>query len=403
MDEHEERLRSALRRSAGTPGEPHDPYDPGLPVDTEGMLARVRRGARRRRARRAAGSVIAVAAVVTALTVAVPSVLDGRDTTVADDTPAGPGALVQTVAAAGDGVWATVRVECDGGTCPALARSSDAGETWAVSAVRPVGSSAAFASQQVELAEGGTDGWAWNQSTLVATHDSGSTWAEVVPPGGPLVSAVAAGSYRAVALTQTGPAGRSTLSVSSVATDRWLPTATPLRRHETVTRVFAGGGVLGAVVGSRFAAPQALLVAPQSAGWVRRALPCQSNGEVFADTDGVTMWTACLNGGTTVVADSTDGIDWDTVRLPAIVGRASMAARDDGSVLLAGPDLSYVVGSDGSVDEIDPPAGDPDADEAVDDGYGSAASGTRDFLVTSGGRLLGSVDDGNSWSRVTVD
>jgi len=405
VNEHEERLRAALRHGAGSPGDPQDPYDTG-PIDTAGMLDRVRRGARRRRARRTVGGVVAVGAVVAALSLAVPAVLDdGGRTPAADDGPTGDGALVQTVSAAGDSVWATVRVDCGTGTCPALARSSDSGATWTVAAIHPGGdASQTFTAQRVELAGTAVDGWAWNQTELVASHDAGDSWARVDLPGGDVVSGVAAGSDRAVAFTLGGLASKQVLSVSEVSDDRWAPIPAAVRPDEMVTRVFAGGDMLGAVLGSRVTArAHTLLLAPSGTGWERHPLPCRAQGEVFADTDGVTLWTACLGGGSTLLADSTDGNAWDTVQLPAIIGRVSMAARNDGSVLLAGPEQSFVVDAAGIVDEIDPPAGDPQAAGVTDDGYGAAASGDADWLASSGGRLLGSTDDGASWDRVPVE
>jgi len=399
-----EDLRDALRRGAGSPGDTHDSYAVGEPIDTEGMLRRVRRGARQRRARRTVGGVVAVAALVAAVTVAVPAVLDDGSAPIAgEDSTAGMQPAAQTVSAAGDAVWVTARIDCASGTCPALARSTDSGASWTLAEVQVDGAASAFAVQEVEVAGTGTDGWAWNQTRLVASHDAGDTWAEVEVPGGPLVTAVAAGTARAVALTAGGVASGHVLSVADVASDRWVPATTPLRGDEMVMRVFAGGDVLGAVVGSsRTMRADSLLTAPSGTGWERSPLPCRPGGQVLADTDGVTLWTACINGGSTVVADSTAGAAWDTVALPAIVGRTSMTARDDGSLLLAGPDRSYVIDADGAVDRIDPPAGDPDARQAVDDGYGSAASGTADWLVTTGGKLLGSDDGGTSWESARL-
>ena len=363
VSEHEERLRAALRHGAGSPGDPQDPYDSG-PLDTAGMLDRVRRGraaspgpphGRRRRGRRCRGG---RAEPGRARRPGRRWQYPGRRR-----RPDRRRGLVQTVSAAGDSVWATVRVDCASGTCPALARSSDSGATWTVAAIHPGGTaSQSFAAQHVELAGTAVDGWAWNQTELVATHDAGDSWARVDLPGGSPVSGVAAGSDRAVAFTLGGLATKQVLSVSEVSDDRWAPIPAAVRPDEMVTRVFAGGDMLGAVLGSRVTArAQTLLLAPPGAGWERHALPCRAQGEVFADTDGVTLWTACLGGGGTLLADSTDGNAWDTVQLPEILGRASMAARDDGSVLLAGANQSFVVDAEGTVDEINPPAGDPRA------------------------------------------
>ena len=406
MSEHEERLRAALRHGAGSPGDPQDPYDSGL-LDTAGMLDRVRRGARRRRARRTVGGVVAVGAVVAALSLAVPAVLDdGGPTPAADDAPTGGGALVQTVSAAGDSVWVTVRVDCETGTCPALARSSDNGDTWAVAALRPNGNAGqTFTAQHVELAGTAVDGWAWNQTKLIASHDAGESWRRVELPGGNLVSGVAAGTDRAVAFTLGGLATKQVLSVSAVSDDRWAPIPAAVRPNEMVTRVFAGGDMLGAVLGSRVTArPHTLLLAPPGAGWERHALPCRAQGEVFADTDGDTLWTACLDGGKTLLADSTDGSDWNTVQLPAIIRNrhrwprgTTAASCSPGSTA---PSWSTPPASSTRSTHS---AGDRQAANVAYDGYGSAASGEADWLASRDGQLLGSTDDGASWARVPVE
>lgn len=392
----DDELRAALRRSADAPG---DPYGDRL-VNADAMLARVRHGARRRRLRRTGAGAVALAAVAAGVTVVVPSLVSGPGTPVADDAPTAS-ASASTVTAAGDTVWATVRTDCATGTCPALARSGDGGQTWDLSTDGALPAAAGH----VELAATEDDGWAWTSQQVAASHDGGDTWAEVDLPGGRAVIGIAAGQSRAVAAT--GGVAASSLAVSPVDADQWAAVAAPIRASDRVHSVFAGGDVLGAVVTDTFLRAPRLLVDAAGAGWRQRAVACPRDGQVLADTDGQNVWTVCLGGASTLVTGSDASLSSsDTVRLPTLLGSTSLVARADGSVLVAGSEGSYVVrtGTPG-YEEVDPPAGDPEAAESDSDGYTSAASGGADgadWLVTTGGRLLTSDNGGDSWTRAPI-
>ncbi len=199
----------------------------------------------------------------------------------------------------------------------------------------------------------------------------------------------------------------TTLSVSQVDTDHWATVAAPTLPTERIYSVFAGGDVLGAVVADTFRRAPRLLVDSGGAGWRQREVSCPDGGQVLADTDGQNVWTVCLGGASTLIAGSNGSLtSWQTVRVPVLGGTASLVARADGSALLAGPEGSYVVraGTPG-YEEVNPPAGDPDALESDSDGYTSAASGGvdgADWLVTTGGRLLTSDNGGDSWMRAPI-
>ena len=401
-DRYEDELRSQIHAAAR--GKAGGPLSPAEAVDADQMLARVRRGARRRRARRTAVGAVAATAMVVAGVAVVPALL-AQDTPVAGSGDDLSDASVQTVAVAGETIWATVRGSCGDEPCRALARSADGGRSWSFTSTADTAALPATASH-VELAASTPDGWAWTSSgDLAATHDGGTTWTDAAIGSGSQVDELAAGSEQAVALVST--AETQQLVASPVGGDDWQPVDAPVSGTETLYGVFAGGDTYGAVVESP--GPQAtLVVGAGDDGWQRRDLPCGGESNVFADTSGAIVWAACLGGRRTVVANSTDGGSWETADLPSLRGRVAMTARD-GSVLLAAADDAYRVttgyGSD-QVQRVEPQdeigaATDADAEELG--GFGDAGSGEADWLVGADGTLLSSTDAGASWHPVPVD
>ncbi len=83
--------------------------------------------------------------------------------------------------------WAAGRVPCGAGWCLALARTTNAGQTWTAAAAPPAtlsGSAPGGSGLSVRFADP-TDGWivVSNPTRLWSTHNGGASWQQIQPPG----------------------------------------------------------------------------------------------------------------------------------------------------------------------------------------------------------------------------
>jgi photosystem II stability/assembly factor-like uncharacterized protein len=140
--------------------------------------------------------------------------------------------------------WLLGDAPCAAGTCLALARTRDGGDTWHGV---PAPSIAADAVDEIRFANE-RDGWLFG-SSMWATHDGGSTWQQVTGMAGVRRLEIASGRAYAIA---TGSSDTGQLFTALTGGDAWsLVDQTPvfgeLALHGSVGYVMGGDGRVRAV------------------------------------------------------------------------------------------------------------------------------------------------------------
>jgi photosystem II stability/assembly factor-like uncharacterized protein len=117
--------------------------------------------------------------------------------------------------------WALGASPCGPGICTTLARTRDGGSTWhSVPVPEALLTPSPTTVSRVRFANA-SDGWLFGPQVW-ATHDGGTSWHQVGPLGGPMLSLEAAGG-RVWALVGSQEGVSATVYAASVGTDDWRP------------------------------------------------------------------------------------------------------------------------------------------------------------------------------------
>ena len=281
--------------------------------------------------------------------------------------PSGFQAQSVTFASATEG-FVLGAAQCSSGTCPAVLRTRDAGQTW-VGIPAPtvtVGTDTGQASQ-IRFADP-ADGWVDGHGVLYATHNGGATWQALASPGSGTIESLQAGGGYAYALVISGNAANpapASVYRTPVGSDSWS--------------VMSGSSVSGAVSGTLVvqsgsawevvqpAGAKAVLKVLAGSQWIGRALPCQGpSGQALAAVDSTHMAVVCANGA---------------------------AAGQQPKLVYTSADAGQTWSAAGSA---------PDGGDTL--GVAMASTGTIVIAAASGASFLyGSFDAGKTWSTVDQD
>jgi hypothetical protein len=236
-----------------------------------------------------------VAPAVGATTPLVPATSQSPTTVPASrEVPAGFAPQSVTFVSAEEG-WVAGAVPCSSGSCLALARTSDAGQSWQSAVAPPVKVTTGVypGGDVVVRFANADDGWIYSRQpvALWSTHDGGATWHQAGVPGltaGATIMGMEAGAGRVqVAII---PASGTTihLATSPVASDSWAVID---------TGVAVGAGPV----------PAAQLVLQKSQGWLLENDRTVIGGVRLNSAGAWTAWTPpCRTAnGTAALAAST--------------------------------------------------------------------------------------------------
>jgi hypothetical protein len=251
---------------------------------------------------------------------------------------------------------------CATNYCTSIARTNDAGRSWAGVPAPIAGAPAGAAGVSGIRFLDGVNGWAFGPE-LWATHDAGRTWQSISTSGQRVTDLETAGD-RAYALFATCPgAGVSatfamgcdsyTLMTTTAGSDNWTPVGAsttglvtgPAAGVDTAT---SGAIALTSTTGYLLAPDGTLYSGPLGSPWQQvGTAPCQP-GEAQADgqpsqallalSSSTQLALACTGtSGVRIYTSSDSGATWSQQAAPAVSGTVtSLAATSSGTLILAG-------------------------------------------------------------------
>jgi hypothetical protein len=272
---------------------------------------------------------------------------------------------------------------CATNYCTSIARTNDAGRSWAGIPAPMTGAADGSAGVSGIRFLDGVNGWAFGPE-LWATHNSGRSWQQV-STGGQRVTDLETAGDRAYALfalcSGTSAADFAagctsyTLMTTSAGSDNWTPVG------GATNGLTAGGGATSAVIaltstdGYLLAPDGTLYSGPLGSPWQRvGTAPCQP-GEAQADgqpshallalSSSTQLALACTGtSGVQAYTSSDGGATWSQQAPPAVSGTVtSLAATPSGSLVLAGPGGMQVLPADAGGAQPAPEAGSPSAQQ----------------------------------------
>ena len=202
---------------------------------------------------------------------------------------------------------------CSRGTCFAIVRSDDRGNTWVRVAAPPVHippSGGEFPIGALTFANR-EDGYAYGSSVVYWTKDGGATWqrARIRPLAAPYSILTTGGNAFALVNTcRSSPCVSYALASSAVATDSWRTTPLPGLTGEEVTLATFGSKV--ALIPVPVNGEVAAFLVSQDGGRSFSRLSSKGMGGVACwarPTSRMTLWGFCATGMLGYAARSTDG------------------------------------------------------------------------------------------------
>lgn len=314
--------------------------------------------------------------------------------------------------------WALGSVPCAGGTCPAIARTTDGGRTWSAGPAVPNAVAGAIPAGPCVLCglrfADERDGWIFG-SDLWATHDGGTTWQQAsiagLSGGTSTVMAVEAAGGLVHAAVFDGQAAVMRIASSPVGEDAWTVSGTTVQVGAgpvPATQVVLHGSVGWLVQVDRTVVDGARLVA---GAWQAWRPPClDSNGPAWlAATSSSDLVAACDVGlwsnpaGVRLFTSNDGGTTFHEVGglvgRPPVAGLAGVAAPAGGSVVLSGEQggaAALVASFDGGktwTTVLSAPGA-----SLSELGFTTAEQGVVIATDAAGSHLLMTRDGGRTWS-----
>lgn len=280
--------------------------------------------------------------------------------------------------------------------CTSIARTNNAGRSWAGIPAPMTGTADGSAGVSGIRFLDGVSGWAFGPE-LWATHDAGRNW-QRVSTGGQRVTDLETAGDRAYALfascSGTSAAGFAagctsyTLMTTSAGRDNWTSVG------GATDSLTAGGGSASAVIaltgsdGYLLAPDGTLYSGTLGSPWQRvGTAPCrpgaaQADGQpsraLLALSSSTRLALACTaTGGVRVYASSDGGATWNQQAAPAVSGTVtSLTATPSGALVLAGTDGMQVLPAGAGGAQPTPGAGSSSTSAASQASAWQAAQGT---------------------------